>query len=214
MLSKVHYLTTLFVKFFKLIFSDIRFWIFTVITVPFVLITVINRPSYSDSLRNVVDNLYAAIISTFIIGLIAYLIKFRRYIKIEGNYIPFSYRDVKKEFYVSPNSSESKLFTIVEGGSTTELKETANGTAKLIYKGGDQFSITLTENNQNRWEGTLWFNEIYMADVVWSYVYPSTLINSCGFKKAVVIEGNSLCIYLFSPDNQGYGREVLIKEYS
>lgn len=85
--------------------------------------------------------------------------------------------------------------------------------AYLEYKGGHLFALTLTNTGEVfKWKGRLEFNSYDVASISWRYISPASLNSVAGHKKAVIFEEfNPLRIHMFSDDNQGYGREVLIK---
>lgn len=199
-------------RFMKLVFADYKSWVFTLITIPFTVIVLAYWNTFSDEVHNLLIGLLGSILLILTQGIIFFIYKFVRFIDIEGTYEPYSYEDLEKEAELIENGQIVRKKFIYEGQHTYQLKSEKNGEAKLTYKGGNEFSIELTENGGNRWRGEMWFNEIYMADISWSYVSRQFLTNACGFKKAVLIEGKPRRIYLFSPDNQGFGREVLIKK--
>lgn len=136
--------------------------------------------------------------------------KYLQYKNIDGEYTPYSYEDIDIEFI---SEDGEKFIMRKEGGHTSKLNEMSNGEASLRYLGANLFEIEIRQNDSRKsiWKGKMWFNDILMADIVWSYISPPSLQNACGFKKAVVLQGNPLRVFLFSPDNQGYGREVLFK---
>lgn len=198
-------------RFIKLVFADYKSWVFILITTPFVIIVLAYWKAFSDEAHNLIIGLLGSILLILLQGIIFFAYKFIRFIDIEGTYEPYSYENLEKEVISIENEQIVKQKFIYEGQHTYQLKHEKNGEAKLIYRGGNEFSIELTENGGNKWRGKMWFNEIYMADISWSYISPQFLVNACGFKKAILIEGKPRRIYLFSPDNQGYGREVLFK---
>lgn len=198
-------------RFLKLVFSDYKSWIFVLLVTPFGVIVSIYWNACSDEIQNFIIGLLASILLIWIQGTFYFISKFRKFIGIEGIYEPYSYENLEKEEVTFEDGKTVKRKIIYVGQHTYQLKNEKNGEAKLTYKGSNEFIIELIESNGNKWQGKMWFNEIYMADISWSYISPQILTNACGFKKAVLIGDCSPRIYLFSPDNQGYGREVLFK---
>jgi hypothetical protein len=123
---------------------------------------------------------------------------YQRFKNIEGKYFAYSYKqdeDPKK-------------------GDYDQLKDENNGEAILVYKGGKEFLICLNNvGNKYQWKGLIEFHDINTASCAWWYITPPSLRDCCGYKKLVVLENiNPMRIYMFSDDNQRFGREVLIKK--
>ena len=123
-------------------------------------------------------------------------IQYRQYVHIQGNYLGYSFR----------NNDESN-----------QLKTKSDSCAEITYMGGNEFKIKLTHGDSldHTWEGRMIMNGRGEASIAWKYTkWPkkTDLENSAGYKKAVLVEEKK--IFMFSPDGQHFGREVLIKKES
>ncbi len=215
-------------KLIKLIWGS---WIIKVFTIFFVsdLAWWFFAKKDSNDLKTIKISAFVAIALIILERIIEIYKNFSRFKKIEGTYKAYSYHWDKPSEKTEPGEMDAwenynfKKFSEEDKNEFENLanqhdkdynllSDDCNGEATLKYCGGNEFTIKLVEKDGNIWKGRVEFTAINSAAIAWWYITPSSLRDTCGYKKAVVFEDmKPLRIYMFSTDNQRFGREVLIK---
>jgi hypothetical protein len=197
-------------RYLKLLRQSTELWIIALLLAAVTVVGIYTRfIRPGDTLEQNWQDGFIALFVTLLVLLIFEFVKIHRlynhYKVYEGEYKGYGY-------VVNDPSEKSDA-------RYDELSSSPVSKASVLYVGGNDFTLELSNPSSGRithtWKGSLKMTSDNMADIGYKYTkWPdgASLKHSAGYKRAIISEDeNGVYIYMFSNDNQRFGREVLVK---